>query len=402
MPQFSQKEIMDQKSVDLGNMVDNLNQEELPSANIIIAGVTGSGKSTLVNAVFGQEIARTGIGRPITDEIKKYDVDGIPICIWDTVGLEIDPNHTSKSLKDIRDIIAKQASASDPFDRIHAIWYCVCSGSNRYQGAELEFIKDLHSIGVPFIIALTQCIRGKPDEQFENEIRRINMDNGMGDIEIIQVLARDYESVLGTIPSSGLDKLVETTTRKLPEFIKSGFIAAQRVDVVQKRIQCEEIIIECVRSAKAGFWDKVPLINVLTTDKKIIRMFQRIGQMYNANLGEENIRKITSKSKVDFKNNFSGLINPVYFKYKGRVAKFLNEIQEKDGFKVEEHTFTASERAARMIAFYGYTFVMAIEDVWNESTEADLQKLNIITERLIDSINERLDAVRRGQYGKQY
>lgn len=401
MPQLSQNEIMAQKNFNLDNMVDNLDQENLPTANIIIAGVTGSGKSTLINAVFGQELARTGIGCPITDEIKKYTISEIPVCIWDTVGLEIDQNHTQKSLKDIRNIIAKQTAVSDPFDRIHAVWYCISSGTHRYQGAELEFIKDLHSIGVPFIIVLTQCVRGKDDELFENEIRRINADNGMDDIETIQVLAKDYETVLGSIPSSGLERLVETTTQKLPDFIKSGFIAAQRVDVVQKRIQCEEIIMEYVRSAKAGFRDKVPLINVLTTDRKIIRMFQRIGQMYNVNLGEDNIKKITETSNVDFKNNFSGLINPIYFKYKGRVSKFLGEMQQKDGFRVEEHTFTMSERAARMIAFYGYTFVMSIEDVWGECTEEDLKKLNIMTTRLIGSINKKLDEVRRGQYGKK-
>ena len=57
MPQLSQNEIMAQKNFNLDNMVDNLDQENLPTANIIIAGVTGSGKSTLINAVFGQGLA---------------------------------------------------------------------------------------------------------------------------------------------------------------------------------------------------------------------------------------------------------------------------------------------------------------------------------------------------------
>ena len=51
MPQLSQNEIMAQKNFNLDNMVDNLDQENLPTANIIIAGVTGSGKSTLINLV---------------------------------------------------------------------------------------------------------------------------------------------------------------------------------------------------------------------------------------------------------------------------------------------------------------------------------------------------------------
>ena len=50
-------------------------QEELEnmknrSANIIIAGKTGVGKSTLINAIFGEKLAATGIGAPVTQNMK--------------------------------------------------------------------------------------------------------------------------------------------------------------------------------------------------------------------------------------------------------------------------------------------------------------------------------------------
>ena len=34
--------------------------------NLAIFGKTGVGKSTLINAIFGEEVARTGIGEPVT------------------------------------------------------------------------------------------------------------------------------------------------------------------------------------------------------------------------------------------------------------------------------------------------------------------------------------------------
>ena len=34
--------------------------------NILVAGKTGVGKSTLINAVFRGELARTGAGKPVT------------------------------------------------------------------------------------------------------------------------------------------------------------------------------------------------------------------------------------------------------------------------------------------------------------------------------------------------
>ena len=210
--------------------VDALEQDEMPTANIMVAGITGTGKSTLLNAIFGRDLAATGRGRPVTEHIDEYQGGDIPIHIWDTVSFELDSAKTKESINAIRAIrqtIADKADSQDQFDRVHAIWYCINSCSNRYQGAELEFIKNLHSIGVPFLIVLTQCI-GNPDDvdQFEKQIRDINNSMGMTDIDIVQVCAMPFNLRGFTIDAFGLDTLVDKTLEKLPDFIKGGFVAA--------------------------------------------------------------------------------------------------------------------------------------------------------------------------------
>ena len=102
---------------------------------------------------------------------------------------------------------------------------------------------------------------------------------GMGDIEIVQVLAMDKKTKKYTIEAFGLDVLVDTTIKKMPDFIKGGFIAAQKVSKAQKRVQCEEIIYYYVRVAKEGFWDKVPIVNIFSANNKILDMFKKIGDM---------------------------------------------------------------------------------------------------------------------------
>lgn len=66
-------------------------------ARLLIAGKTGVGKSTLVNAVFQGKIAETGQGRSVTEGVKEYSKSGIPICIVDTRGIEIDAFHTTST-----------------------------------------------------------------------------------------------------------------------------------------------------------------------------------------------------------------------------------------------------------------------------------------------------------------
>lgn len=369
-----------------------LNEDDLPVANIMVAGITGTGKSTLINAVFGSEMAATGSGRPVTEHIDEYENGDIPIHIWDTVGLELDSEKTKESIKSIKATIASKSSSNDQYDRVHAIWYCINSGSNRYQGAELEFIKELHSIGVPFIIVLTQC-SGDEEEvnAFENEIMRMNASMGMDDIRIVQVLALPvkYRGMPAPIPAFGLDELVNVTLELLPNFIKSGFIAAQRVSQSEKRNECEEIICTYVRAAQNGFWDKVPLINVFRTDKNIMKMFQKLGEMYNTVLSTDSIEEIMKNSGVDFKNNFFGLISPIDMGYSKKITTLLEQKKE-EGFKVSVADVEKNNRAARMIAFYGYTFIDAIEELWKTLTDEQLKNVDMVVRELIGIINQKL------------
>ena len=40
--------------------------------NLAIFGKTGAGKSTLINAIFGEAVAKTGIGEPVTQDEHLY------------------------------------------------------------------------------------------------------------------------------------------------------------------------------------------------------------------------------------------------------------------------------------------------------------------------------------------
>ena len=373
---------------DLDSKID---ADDLPAANIMVAGITGTGKSTLINAIFGSEMAATGMGTPVTDHISEYGDKDIPVHIWDTVGLELDAEKTKQSIKAIKDTIASKVSSENPYDRVHAIWYCINSGSRKYQGVELEFIKELYDIGVPFIIVLTQC-SGDEDEvnAFESKIKEINASKDMKDIKIVQVLALPVKYRGGgiSIPAFGLDDLVNVTLEFLPEFIKNGFVAAQKVSQNEKRNACEEVICSYVRAAQNGFWDKVPYVNIITTDKKIMKMFRKIGEIYNTVLSVESIEEIIKNSRVDFFNNYFGLVFPD-IGY-GRKIKVLLERKKEEGFAVNVADVGRRDRAARMIAFYGYTFVEAIEILWKNLTQEQLNNVDMVVRELVGIINQKL------------
>lgn len=358
---------------------------DLPTANIIVAGITGTGKSTLINAVFGKELAATGSGIPVTDHISEYEAGDIPIRIWDTVGLELDSNKTKESIQSIKKTIIEQSHLKNRYDCIHAIWYCINSGSNRYQGAELGFIKELYQIGVPFIIVLTQCTGAEEQvNAFENKIREINKSEGLKNIEIVQVLAQEvkYRGMPMPIPAFGLDTLVEVTLKKMPEFIKIGFIAAQRVNQAEKRKASEDIIWTYVDAALRGFWDKVLFVNVFKTDNNIKRMFSSILKLYNMYIPEEALNDILeSQGSLDIPNGFYGLISPIRKKYNMKLDEFFRQ-RENSNYNMQKDKLPHSERAARMIAYYGYTFIDTLEQTWEDLTEEQLEQVDVVVAQL--------------------
>lgn len=373
---------------------DILEMDDLPTANIIVAGITGTGKSTLINAVFGSDMAATGRGKPVTEKINEYESEDTPVRIWDTVGLELDSQKTKESIAGIKATIASKVDSDNHFDRVHAIWYCINSGSNRYQGAELEFIKELYSIGVPFIIVLTQC-SGDEEEvnTFENEIKRMNTSMGMNNIKIVQLLAAPvkYRGMPDPIPAFGLEELIDVTLKLLPNFIRTSFIAAQKVSEVQKRRECEEILCSYVRKAQMGFWDKIAFINIPITDKNIMDMFEKIGIIYNTVLSEGSLTKIMDESGVNFKNNFFGLLSPIDMGYSKKITALLEEKKGVEGYSVEVRDVDKKLRAARMIAFYGYTFIDSIEELWKKFTEEELGNVDKVVKKLKKIINKKLD-----------
>ncbi|MER3745348.1 50S ribosome-binding GTPase [Klebsiella pneumoniae] len=71
------------------NAILNDAVKDMPVANIIVIGKTGVGKSSLINSVFRGDFARTGVGRPVTENINVIKKEGVPLQIIDTQGLEV-------------------------------------------------------------------------------------------------------------------------------------------------------------------------------------------------------------------------------------------------------------------------------------------------------------------------
>ena len=392
---------------EVGNNVSDMQSEELKTANIMVAGKTGTGKSTLLNAIFGEDLATTGTGKPVTEHIDEYQHENIPIHIWDTVGLELDSEKTRQSIDEIKHTIASKSESKDEFDQIHAIWYCINSGSNRYEGAELEFIRELYSIGVPFTIVLTQCYGAKKKiGEFEDIINKINIEMGLSDISIIRVLAQDYEVELDednivTKPAFGLEELVNHTMEQLPNYVQSGFIAAQKVSEALKHVECERLIWKYVERVQDNYWsklkiinwDNVPIINILTTDAHIKELFKDISKIYNTEIPDNSLGQIMVElGGLSPENALQGLLSPISKRFDENVEKFYKK-NAKGDFDKDFSKLPKNQRVARMMVLYGYTFLESIEAYWERLRTEKIETLRTKIDVLVGIIREKCEEI---------
>ena len=208
----------------------------LKTLNIIVAGKTGVGKSTLINAIFREKLAETGMGKPVTEHMRKLTKKNVPIAVYDTRGFELGRDVQAEVRREIVDAIRKGLATQDINKAIHCIWYCINTASNRVEPEEIQWLKELSKENrvtqVPVIIVLTQSFSRKKAD----ELRRILLNENLDVVQIIPVLAQDYEIDDDYVAKSyGMDVLIKVMGEALPEELIDTLQNVQIASIEEKK-----------------------------------------------------------------------------------------------------------------------------------------------------------------------
>ncbi|MBP5529523.1 MAG: 50S ribosome-binding GTPase [Lachnospiraceae bacterium] len=256
-------------------------QKNMTKLNIMVMGKTGAGKSTLINNVFSRNLAQTGIGKPVTQSIRKYEIEDFPLAIYDTPGLELGgENAIDELLKESKEVLAKGAMRGIS-ESIHCIWYCVSTPSHRFEEAEVEFIKkfldEANEFCVPVIIVLTQSYSKKDAKALMSEIEKENLNV----VQIVPVLAQDVDIDEDyIIKAYGLDTLIDIVNNVIPEALRNTLAAVQKANLKMKLRKANAIVATAAAAAAATGAIPIPFTDAAVLVPEQIGMIASITAVF--------------------------------------------------------------------------------------------------------------------------
>jgi uncharacterized protein (DUF697 family)/predicted GTPase len=250
---------------------------ELGCFNLALFGKTGAGKSTLVNAIFGDERAATGMGVPITKGLNYHRHEDGFFGLYDSEGFETGTSGDAVLAGLQR--MSEQQRALPVADRIHAVWYVVRWSDRRFESAQANFVRTIVDLGYPVIIVLTQVPNrngeAHPDARaFEEYIAGLHLP-----IQGI-VLTNAEVDVFTQSEVFGLQTLLDATYLMAPQAAQSALTAAQVIDVGRKKKAAAGIVRQSAAAAAVIGATPIPFADAALLVPTQLTMIARITATY--------------------------------------------------------------------------------------------------------------------------
>lgn len=205
---------------------EKINEEKRNSkkANVLVCGYTGSGKTSLLQIIFGKEtVPDSAIGHGSSTTADYIPYENAKVKIWDSEGFSFG-NAEEKFLEKTRSFIRNLQDDIDIDNHVHIVWYTIQGCMARVTEYDLDLIRKIFK-NVIVIITKKDITKEKQMDDILNNPRTGLITH---DIQMDRILAVDETD------RESIKKLIDLTYNLLPAAYRDAFIAAQMIDLEKK------------------------------------------------------------------------------------------------------------------------------------------------------------------------
>ena len=230
----------------------------MDKGNVLVIGNSGVGKSTLINAVLGEEVAKTGWGtHGTTDRLEIYESGSaqVPFNVIDTIGFEPGLLKERRAVSAVKKWSRESARKGHESKQIHVIWFCVDGTSSKLFPKTIRDFARAASLwrSVPIVVVITKSY-SVPERESNVELVReaFRSQKQLADRvkKILPVVASEYVLNDNAFAApEGITELIDVTNALMPEGRKAADKDLARFVLNRKRFFAQTVVTTATAAA---------------------------------------------------------------------------------------------------------------------------------------------------------